>query len=458
MSKLSKQQKLEIYRKWKLERYSISSIARELHLGLGNLSYLVHLIDLHGTQILDQSYHKYSKEFKEAAIARALSKQESIEQVSLQLGLKSCGMLNNWLREYKKNGYNVVIKKKGRPSAHEQGSRDRALEERKPRTQGEKLRAAYRKCLYKKIKRLGSETSQELAQAITELRQEERVSLDTIFKALSAQTELPVIARSTYYYTISKAPYQPKCPKLIDRIKEIFAYHKGRYGYRRIALQLIKEGWNITEKTVRYWMHKLGLRGIRRNKRKYSSYKGTIGKIAPNLIKRKFFAPLPNMKWYTDITEFHLHNKKLYLSPILDGCDGSIVSYSISEHPDMHLVMSMLNKAFIKETALNNCVLHTDQGCQYQSPMYQRALKLHSITQSMSRKGNSIDDGLMENFFGLLKTEMFYDQEYKYHNLHELKEGIEEYIEYYNNERIKSRLKGATPIEYRNHALNNPMF
>lgn len=107
-------------------------------------------------------------------------------------------------------------------------------------------------------------------------------------------------------------------------------------------------------------MHKLGLRGIKRNKRKYSSYKGTIGKIAPNLIKRKFFAPLPNMKWYTDITEFHLHNKKLYLSPILDGCDGSIVSYSISEHPDMHLVMTMLNKAFLKETALNNCIFHTD--------------------------------------------------------------------------------------------------
>ena len=117
MSKLSKQQKLEIYRKWKLEGYSISSIARELHLCLGNLSYLIHLIDLHGTQILDQTYHKYSKEFKEAAIARALSKQESIEQVSLQLGLKSCGMLNNWLREYMKNGYNVVIKKKGRSSA-----------------------------------------------------------------------------------------------------------------------------------------------------------------------------------------------------------------------------------------------------------------------------------------------------------------------------------------------------
>ena len=115
--------------------------------------------------------------------------------------------------------------------------------------------------------------------------------------------------------------------------------------------------------------------------------------------------------------------------------------------------MSMLNKAFAKHKALNACIFHTDQGCQYQSRVYQRALKLHGITQSMSRKGNSMDDGLMENFFGLLKTEMFYDQEYKYHNLEELTQAIEEYIKYYNNERIKSRLKGLTPIEYRDQAL-----
>lgn len=458
MSKLSKQQKVELYRKWKFEGYSINYLARDANLDYKNLYYLFHLIDMHGEQILDQSYHQYSKKFKETAITQALSKQESIEQISLRLGLKGSGMLNNWLRDYKKNGYNVVIKVKGRPCAHEQRSRNRTVKEGECTPQAEKLRVAYRKCLYKKIKRLGSETSQELAQAITELRQKEQVSLNVIFKALKGQNELPVIARSTYYYTISKVPDQPKCLKSINRIKEIFTYHKGRYGYRRIALQLIKEGWKTTEKAVRYWMHKLGLKGIRRNKRKYSSYRGTIGKIAPNIINRKFFAPLPNMKWYTDITEFHLHNKKLYLSPILDGCDGSIISYSISEHPDMHLVMSMLDKAFVKEKALSNCILHTDQGCQYQSQMYQRALKLHGITQSMSRKGNSLDDGLMENFFGLLKTEMFYEQEYKYHNLQELEIAIEEYIEYYNNERIKSRLKGLTPIEYRNQALINPIF
>ncbi|MCO0807553.1 IS3 family transposase, partial [Lactobacillus helveticus] len=139
----------------------------------------------------------------------------------------------------------------------------------------------------------------------------------------------------------------------------------------------------------------------RRNKRKYSSYKGTIGKIAPNLIHRDFFAPMPNMKWHTDITEFRLNGEKLYLSPILAGCGGDMVSYSISRHPDMDLV---------------------------------------------------------ENFFGLLKTEMFYDQEYKYHSLQGLTQAIKEYIEYYNEERIKSRLKGLTAKEYRNQASINPVF
>lgn len=282
--------------------------------------------------------------------------------------------------------------------------------------------------------------------------------MNYVLDAIAEHPELPTIARSSYYKIIKRKPKKPKRSKLIARIKEIFNRHKGRYGYRRVALQLIKEGWNITEKTVRYWMHKLGLKGIRRNKRKYSSYKGTIGKIAPNLIRRDFFAPMPNMKWYTDITEFHLNGEKLYLSPILDGCGGDIVSYTISQHPDMELVMTMLDRAFAKETALNNCIFHTDQGCQYQSPRYQRALKLHGITQSMSRKGNSMDDGLMENFFGLLKTEMFYDQEYKYHSLQELAQAIEEYIEYYNEERIKSRLKGLTPKEYRNQASINPVF
>lgn len=380
-------------------------------MNLANLDYMLRLIDMHGTNILNTRKRVYSKKFKEQTIEQAIFGTKSDVQLSLELGFKSIGRLNNWLREYKENGYNFIIKQKGRPARGQRGSKiAQGTGERDPKAERRKLAIAYCERIRKKTEGLGSgKKSEEIA-------------------------------------------------KLIAKIKEIFNHHQGRYGYRRAALQLIKEGWNITEKTVRYWMHKLGLKGIRRNKRKYSSYKGTIGKIAPNLIHRDFFAPMPNMKWHTDITEFHLNGEKLYLSPILDGCGGDIVAYSISKHPDMDLVMTMLDKAFVKETALNNCTFHTDQGCQYQNPQYQRALKLQGITQSMSRKGNSMDAGLMENFFGLLKTEMFYDQEYKYHSLQELTQAIKEYIEYYNEERIKSRLKGLTPKEYRNQASINPVF
>ncbi|AZA21412.1 MAG: IS3 family transposase [Lactobacillus helveticus] len=411
MSKFNKEQKIEIYRKWKDENISISQLSKAYKMNLANLDYMLRLIDMHGTNILNTRKRVYSKKFKEQTIEQAIFGTKSDVQLSLELGFKSIGMLNNWLREYKENGYNFIIKQKGRPARGQRGSKiAQGTGERDPKAERRKLALAYCERIRKKTEGLGSgKRSEEIA-------------------------------------------------KLIAKIKEIFNHHQGRYGYRRAALQLIKEGWNITEKTVRYWMHKLGLKGIRRNKRKYSSYKGTIGKIAPNLIHRNFFAPMPNMKWYTDITEFRLNGEKLYLSPILDGYGGDIVSYSISRHPDMDLVMTMLDKAFVEETTLNNCTFHTDQGCQYQSPQYQRALKLQGITQSMSRKGNSMDDGLMENFFGLLKTEMFYDQEYKYHSFQELTQAIKEYIEYYNEERIKSRLKGLTPKEYRNQASINPVF
>lgn len=453
MTKLNKEQRLQIYKQWKFEGQSITQISKNWKLNLEGIRYMIYLIDRHGIDIYDRSNEVFTKEFKEEAIEKVLLGTSTLTELSLKLGLRSKGMLSNWIREYKNNGYNVVIKKKGRPSIHETEEITQRTGKEDPAARRRKLKIAYRQCLRKKTKCLGSETTEEIAQAITELRQTFKVSLEYILKTIAESLELPQIAKSTYYYTISKPVKEDKHPDLTEKIKEIFKYHKKRYGYRRVFLQLDKEGWKTTIKQVRLIMHKLGLKGRKRNKRRYSSYKGTIGKIAPDHIKRNFFAIRPNMKWYTDITEFHLNGEKLYLSPILDGCAGDIVAYSISRHPDMNLVLSMLDTAFKKNKALNALVFHTDQGSQYQSPTYQHELKLRGITQSMSRKGNSMDDGLMENFFGLLKTEMFYDQEYKYKNLNELTKAIEEYIEYYNNERIKDRLKGLTPTEYRNQAL-----
>lgn len=200
-------------------------------------------------------------------------------------------------------------------------------------------------------------------------------------------------------------------------------------------------------------MSKLGLKPLKRNKRKYSSYKGTVGKIADNLIERNFKANRPNQKWYTDVTEFNLKGEKIYLSPIIDGFNQEVISYNISKSPNLEQINDMLNKAFDNKN-LEGLILHSDQGWQYQHQSYQQRLKNKGIKQSMSRKGNSMDNGLMENFFGLLKTEMFYDQEYNYKTLDDLINAINDYIKYYNYDRIKEKLKGLSPVNYRLQSSN----
>ena len=215
------------------------------------------------------------------------------------------------------------------------------------------------------------------------------------------------------------------------------------------------EGFKVDRKTVYRLMSKLDLIGYRMRRRKrYDSYEGKIeDRIKPDLIKRKFFAVRPNMKWYTDITEFNLRGQKLYLSPIIDGCARDIVAYNISRHPNLKQVMTMLDDAFTAHPALNGLIFHSDRGWQYQNRAYQRELAIHGIEQSMSRKGCSPDDGLMEGFFGILKREMFYGKETNYANLDELEQAIKDYIRFYNTERTKTKLKGLTPEQFRNQSL-----
>ncbi len=190
----------------------------------------------------------------------------------------------------------------------------------------------------------------------------------------------------------------------------------------------------------------LGLKCMVRMKR-YRSYKGQVGNIAPNLIKRNFKADAPNQKWTTDITEFSLFGTKLYLSPILDMYNGEIISYNINEHPVLNQVLDMLDKAFLKIPDNTNLIFHSDQGWQYQHQQYQKCLKKKGIRQSMSRKGNCLDNSIMENFFGLLKSELLYLR--KFRSMEEFRIELERYIDYYNNKRIKSKLKGLSPVGYR---------
>ena len=261
------------------------------------------------------------------------------------------------------------------------------------------------------------------------------------------------LSKSTYYFYASKIDTDHKNDEIMNEIIRIYYEHKERYGYRRITLELKNRGIVANHKKVLRLMNKLGLHSIIRKKRKYSSYKGTVGTIAENLIQRDFEASRPNEKWFTDVTEFRVNDKKLYLSPILDSYGQYIISYNLSTSPNLLQIKDMLDKAFSKNDT-SGTIFHSDRGWQYQHADYVKSLKERTMIQSMSRKGNSMDNGLMECFFGLLKSEMYYDQEYKYKTVEDLIVAIDEYIDYYNNKRIKSKLKGLTPAQYRNQSLS----
>lgn len=256
------------------------------------------------------------------------------------------------------------------------------------------------------------------------------------------------MARSTYYYHHKHSQAKDKYKEIKEWIKSIYHQHKGRLGYRRITLEIKNKGFTINHKTVLRLMKVLGLKSLIRIK-KYKSYKGEQGKIAQNVLQRNFKAEQPNQKWATDITEFNVKGKKLYLSPVIDLFNREIISYELSERPNFEQVINMLKKSFKKLGKNTELILHSDQGWQYQMKQYQRLLKDKGITQSMSRKGNCLDNAIIENFFGIIKSELFYLE--KFRSVNHLKEQIKKYITYYNNDRIKLNLKGMSPVKYRAH-------
>ncbi len=261
--------------------------------------------------------------------------------------------------------------------------------------------------------------------------------------------QLSGLARSTYYYYL-KHQNTDKYEREKREIVDIFNTNKGRYDYRRVLTILRKRGYSINHKTVLKLMNSLGLKGKQRKNDKYHSYKGEVGKVADNLLKRDFYAEKPFEKLTTDVTQFKVCDEKIYLSPVMDLFNREIISYSISLSPNLEQVREMLNGLFDKLPADATPLFHSDQGWQYQHAEYQRLLKKHNITQSMSRKGNCMDNGAMENFFGRLKVEMFYGE--KFESVDSFMDELKRYIHYYNNDRISMKLKGMSPVQYRTHS------
>jgi len=261
--------------------------------------------------------------------------------------------------------------------------------------------------------------------------------------------KLTSLPRSTFYYRQSALQAEDKYRQVKEQIKAVFHRHKGRYGYRRVCAALRHTGRAINEKTVKRLMGELGLKSLVRPK-KYQSYKGEAGAVAENVIKRQFEAERPNEKWTTDVTEFKVAGQKVYLSPVMDLYNAEIVAWETDTRPSFALVDTMLRRALGRLKRGAAPVLHSDQGWHYQMKAYQTTLAKHGVRQSMSRKGNCLDNAAMESFFAVLKTEFFYPN--KFTSIAQFRKELAEYIRYYNRDRIKMKLGGLSPVKFRTSA------
>jgi putative transposase len=263
--------------------------------------------------------------------------------------------------------------------------------------------------------------------------------------------EVVGIPEATYHYQVKQLKKADPDQEWKEIILERFQKHKGTYGYRRIHLQLKTQDYVINHKKVQRIMKELGLKCVKfTRKSRYNSYKGKVGKVAKNRLNRRFYTSIRLQKLVTDVTEFKcVGDEKLYLSPILDIYNGEIISFGLSKRPTLDFVMEPLNQAIeiIQKEAKYRTTIHSDQGWHYQHNQWIKTLKQHNIFQSMSRKATCADNAVMENFFGILKQEMYYGEELL--SYEKLKRKIETYIDYYNNKRIKQKLAGLSPIQYR---------
>ena len=256
------------------------------------------------------------------------------------------------------------------------------------------------------------------------------------------------LARSTYYYQCKAILRTEQQSEVEVKIRAVYDEHKGRYGYRRITAALCSSmAEPVNHKCVQRLMQKMGLRALIRAKKRSRAVPGMSDVHVPNVLRRDFRATAPNQKWATDITEFNVSGQKLYLSACMDLYNGEIIAHRMARRPVFELVSGTLRVALSRSENTTELTVHSDQGWHYKMQPYRAMLASHGVTQSMSRKGNCFDNAVIESFFGTLKAEYFHLAALD--NLEALEAGVHDYIRYYNHERIKLRLQGLSPVEYR---------
>ncbi|WP_310199223.1 IS3 family transposase [Neobacillus niacini] len=402
----------------------------------------INLYREHGEDSLRKSYTKYSAAFKMEVLKYMDDNWASLNDTAAKFKIPDPSTISAWRRAVDTEGAEALLpKKKGRPPMTKERKKNDLTNETNESLIQEVERLRMEIAYPKKVECLSSGTEKITtkikAQVIFELRNDYKVA---------ELIKIAGIKRSTYYYWTKHMDRPDKYAEVKEAIQEIYHQHKGRYGHRNIKKELDKKGLILDPKTVLKLMNQMGIKCQVRMK-KYKSYRGNIGKVAPNVLNRDFQADKPNQKWVTDVTEFNLFGQKLYLSPILDLFNSEIISYTVKFRPSFDLVGDMLEQALEVLKPEDKLILHTDQGWHYQMAKYQKTLEDRNITQIMSRKGNCLDNAVIENFFGILKTELLYLQDFE--NIEHFIQELHDYIYYYNNIRMKSKLKDLSPIEYR---------
>ncbi|RXI96623.1 IS3 family transposase [Anaerobacillus alkaliphilus] len=444
MTKFTSDTKLMIIEGYNSKITSQKEYAKQLGVTRAQFQYWLKLYELHGEEGLKNTYTNCSVGFKLDVLNYMVQTGASLMDTAALFKLSSYTMVYDWQKKMEVGGVEALEpKQKGRLSMKNKSTNQPkeapakgSVEAYEARIRQLEMENEY----FKKVECLSSKkiTKQDKAQVVYELRHKYPV------KALVKLADIP---RSTYYDLVKRMKRPDSDSDLKAEIKAIYEEHEGRYGYRRIRDELTIRGQKVNHKKVQRIMKELGLKCLVRMK-KYKSYKGTVGKIAPNHLDRQFTADAPNQKWVTDITEFKLFGEKLYLSPVLDLFNGEIITYTIGSRPTYSLVSKMLEKALERLPEEHELLMHSDQGWHYQMKQYCHALQERGIIQSMSRKGNCYDNSVMENFFGIMKSEFLYYKEFE--SIEHFMQELEKYMKYYNTKRMKAKLK-MSPVQYRTH-------
>ncbi|UWE72731.1 IS3 family transposase [Corynebacterium diphtheriae bv. gravis] len=421
------------------EGYGSRAVANRLGVRREQVRHLEDRFRLHGRLCLVSKPTKKQYSFDtKMEILRRYRTGELKSDLAKEYGLSSPNLISHWVWQVNKGGSDALQPKpKGRPKGS--GQSVPMTEEDTLRRENELLKAEV--AYPKKIAGLEGTTTRLKVEAIITLKSEHR--LDDLI-AVSG------LARSTFFDHQRRFDLPDKYADLKTQIKKIFHDSNATFGYRRIWRALRNNNTIVNKKVVRRLMREQGLVSKIRRK-KYNSYRGTVSHIADNVLGRRFIQDAPNKVWVSDVTEFRVAGTKVYLSPVMDLFDRTILAHTLSTSPNTQLTSRSLADAIAMFSPGKGLIVHTDQGFQYQHASWRNLIESVGGVQSMSRKGNCYDNAVMENFFGHLKSEMYHDVYFT--SVDELCQAIDEYILWYNTYRLQERFKGLAPMQYRNQTL-----